>query len=64
MSGSAIADRLRDYIRERRASVSHTLTSGACENMEDYHAGCARLKTLEEIETEIGEIMKDINGGV
>ena len=64
MSDSALASRVRDYIRQHRAAVSETILRGRCEDMIAYHAGCARLEEMDALEAEISEIMKDINSGV
>lgn len=57
----ALAGRLRDYLDGRRKVVEFTLLGGHAQNMEDYHAGCARLEEFKNISEQIGEIMKDIN---
>lgn len=64
MSGSAIADRLRSYVKERRAALVDVTLAGSLEDWAAYQAATARIDELDGMADQITEIMKDINGGV
>lgn len=53
--------RIRKHLAEKKAGYIDTAMNGHCDNMQEYSACCARYQQIDEILSDIDEIMKELN---